>query len=124
MKERLTPARDIGKYNAYGEEGWNDELLVGESISEPSEQLRQLCQEAEAETIGRGQAGANVKKEEIERPNPRRTEADKHEDRRSLSRALDRTLYLVVKEDGKESWSLPNSWLAGKESLHTVSFEC
>lgn len=123
IKERLTPARDIGKYSAYGDEGWNDELLVGETISEPSEQLKSLCQDAEAETASRGQAGAELKKEVVERPSPRRTEADEHDDMKSLSRALDQTLYLVVKENDKEGWSLPSSCLTGKESLHTVSPE-
>jgi large subunit ribosomal protein L46 len=122
IKERRTPARDIGAYSAYGDEGWNDELLVGDRVSEPEEQTERLVKDAEVEVIERDIQGEGevVKKEEIERPMPRITEDDKNGNLRSLTRRLERTLYLVVTRDNT-LWEFPTSLLeAGKESLHTV----
>ena len=129
MKERKTPARDIGVYNAYGEEGWNDEVLVGERIAEPEEQVEALLRDAEKEgREGADSEGAVVKREVVERPMPRVTEADRVGDLRSLNRQLERTLYLVVK--GGEGlmgeaagWRFPTALLekSKHESLHTVS---
>ena len=122
MKERKTPARDIGLYNAYGDEGWNDELLVGDKVSEPEEQLERLLKDAEVEVTERDIEGGGevVKKEQVERPMPRVTEADKAGDMKSLNRALQKTLYLVVK--GREGqWVFPSAELERQESLHTVS---
>ncbi|WFD42806.1 hypothetical protein MPSI1_001456 [Malassezia psittaci] len=54
---------------------------------------------------------------------PRTTSADAQNNRRSLERALDRTLYLLVKE--KNSWRLPSSLLAADrsktDSLHQAA---
>lgn len=122
IKERKTPARDIGVYNAYGDEGWNDELLVGDRVSEPEEQLEKLLIDAEVEVKERDIQGERkvVKKEEVERPVPRVTEADKAGDMKSLNRAMQRTLYLVV-NGGRGEWGFPSAELMRQESLHTVS---
>ncbi len=125
IKERKTPARDIGVYNAYSKEGWNDELLVGARESEPEEQIEALVRDAQVEKKeGEGNEGAASKEEEIEKPMSRVTEADKIGDTKSLNRALTRTLYLVVKSGngakGRSRWGFPSSALEGKESLHTV----
>ena len=122
IKERKTPARDIGVYNAYGNEGWNDEVLVGDRVSEPEAQVEELLRDAEVEVMERDVQGEGkvVKKEEVERPMPRVTEADKSRDLKSLHRALQRTLYLVVNTGGEE-WQFPSAELARQESLHTVS---
>lgn len=123
IKERTTPARDIGVYSAYGEEGWNDELLVGDRVSEPAEQIERLVKDAEVEVKDRDTQGEGemVKKEELERPMPRITEEDKMGDLRSLNRRLERTLYLVVTRDNR-LWEFPSSELeTRRESLHTVS---
>lgn len=125
IKERQTPARDIGVYNAYSKEGWNDEVLLGAKESEPEEYVDALVREAqiEAELSEEGE-GMNKKEEKVEKPMPRVTEADKAADTKSLNRALTRTLYLVVKsgKDGKDGgrWGFPSSVLKGRESLHTV----
>ena len=121
IKERKTAARDIGAYSAYGDEGWNDELLVGDDVSEPQGQIERLVKDAEVEVKEKNvQGGAEmVKKENLEKPLPRLTAADQINDLTSLSRRLQDTLYLVVSR-GKEQWSLPNSILEKKESLHTV----
>ena len=125
IKERKTPARDIGVYNAYGDEGWNDELLVGDGVSEPEEQVESLLKDAEVEVKERGVQGEGevVKKEEVERPMPRVTEADKAGDFKSLNRALQKTLYLVVSK-GQGQWEFPSAELATQESLHTVGQYC
>lgn len=122
MKERKTPARDIGVYNAYGDEGWNDELLVGDRVSEPEEQVERLLRDAEVEVKQRDVKGEGevVKKEQVERPMPRVTKADEAGDNKSLNRVLQKTLYLVVKS-GKGEWGFPSAELAKQESLHTVS---
>lgn len=121
IKERQTAARDIGVYNAYSrEDGWNDELLVGDRLSEPDEQIERLIKDAEVEVKERDVQGEGevIKREEIEKPMPRITEADEKGDFTSLNRRLQSTLYLVVKQE-EGPWSLPSSIL-GKESLHTV----
>ena len=122
IKERKTPARDIGVYNAYGDEGWNDELLVGDKVSEPEEQLERLLRDAEVEVTERDIEGGGemVKKEQVEKPMPRVTEADKAGDMKSLNRALQKTLHLVVKSR-EGQWGFPSAELARQESLHTVS---
>ena len=109
-------------YNAYGGEGWNDELLVGDKVSEPEEQVERLLRDAEVEVKEQDIQGEGkvVKKEEVERPMPRVTDADKASDMKSLNRALKKTLYLVVNR-GKGQWGFPSAELARQESLHTVS---
>lgn len=125
IKERQTPARDIGVYNAYSKEGWNDEILLGARESEPEEQINALVREAQIEAeLGEEGEGMVKKEKAVEKPMPRVTEADKAGDMKSLNRALTRTLYLVVKsgKEGKEGgrWGFPSSVLMGRESLHTV----
>lgn len=121
IKERQTPARDIGRYNAYAKEGWNDELLMGARESEPEEQVEALLRDAEVEVPrGEGEEGAEVKKEVVAKPMPRVTEADRVGDTKSLDRLLQRTLYLVVRK-GDGRWWFPSDGLVGKESLHTVT---
>ena len=108
-------------YNAYGSEGWNDELLVGDQVSEPEKQLESLLKDAEVEVKERDiQGEAKVVKEEVERPMPRITEADKAGDMKSLNRALQKTLFLVVSR-GRGQWEFPSAELARQESLHTAS---
>ena len=119
IKARLTPARDIGIYNAYGKEGWADELLVGAKESEPSEQVEALLKDAQVET---DEDSGSAKKDKVEKPMPRTTEADRDGDTRSLNRALSRTLYLVV-QGANGGWGFPCGELAKKETLHTVCGE-
>ncbi|KAL9603462.1 MAG: hypothetical protein Q9219_001149 [cf. Caloplaca sp. 3 TL-2023] len=122
IKERLTPARDIGRYNAYSrDEGWNDELLMGAKESEPEEQVEALLRDAEVEMPkGEGEEGAEVKRQVVSKPMPRVTEADRAGNTKSLDRLLQRTLYLVVRK-GDGRWWFPSDGLVGKESLHTAA---
>jgi large subunit ribosomal protein L46 len=137
IKQRLTPARDIGRYKGYGSEAWNDELLVGDRESELQHQVDQLL--ADAEDVGKEGTGdaalagdgaeksgsatqARGKKadhEPVERPMSRITEADLKGDVKSLNRLLQRTLYLLVKnKDGQ--WTFPQDLIEKRETLHMV----
>lgn len=118
VAQRLTPSRDIGVYNAFKGEGWNDELLVGAQESEPAHQIEALLHDAET-AAAEEQSEESESDKIIERPAPRVTEADKTNNVKSLDRALQRTLYLVVK-DKNGRWVFPSSRLVGKERLHQV----
>lgn len=122
MKHRQTPARDIGVYNAYSKEGWNDEVLVGAKESDPDEQVEALLRDAELQGVGSDEIG-EAKKESMERPMPRITEADIAGDVKSLNRLLQRTLYLLVR-GGTGKWGFPTAGLVGKENLHQVRQRC
>lgn len=118
VKQRQTAARDIGVYNAYSKEGWNDEVLVGAKESEPEVQVQALLDDAEVHGTETDQLG-EAKREPVERPMPRVTEADRTGDVKSLDRSLQRTLYLLVRgKDGR--WVFPTSQLVGRENLHQV----
>jgi len=117
-------ARDIGPYNAYTKESWNDEVLVGNRDGEPETIVKKLVEEE-------GRAGEFVKEGEsgdITMAGLRRTtEADEKNDQRSLERALSRTLYLLVKrrkgnsqEKENALWGFPSAPLVGKEGLKEV----
>jgi large subunit ribosomal protein L46 len=115
-------ARDIGVYNPYDKlEGWNDELLLGDQISEPEWQANELIKDSiplpkdnEGEEVGVAPG-----QEPVQRLMPRVTEADEKRDQRSLNRLLQRTLYLLV-QNGKGDWTFPEDVLVGRESLALV----
>ena len=126
IKERLTPARDIGRYSGQGEEAWNDEVLVGAKEHDVNWQVERLLEDAEKPVAkqeassGIEEADAKTDHDAIERPMPRITEADLKGDVKSLNRSLQRTLYLLVKnKDGK--WGFPADRLQGKEQLHAAA---
>jgi large subunit ribosomal protein L46 len=118
IAERRTPARDIGNYNAYASDAWNDELLMGSKESDPEYQVEKLVDDAESTANATSQDTS--KKEEIPRPFSRVTEADKKGDLKSLNRLLPQTLYLLVQS--KEGfWKFPSSPVVGEETLREVS---
>lgn len=122
MKQRLTPARDIGRYQGYGDEAWNDEVLVGAQESRFDWQVEKLLEDAENDGRESGEVEVKgmkkVEREAFDRPMPRTTEADEKNDTKSLNRALQRTLYLLVKnKDGQ--WQFPQDRL-NEEHLHGV----
>ncbi|KAK3333213.1 39S mitochondrial ribosomal protein L46-domain-containing protein [Cercophora scortea] len=121
LKERHgVPAKDIGRYNPRGRMGWNDELLVGSRTSEPDEVTERLVRDAEMRVSEDGEVIAEDERVPVERPLPRRTEADEKNDVRRLDRALDRTLYLVVRrgEGEKATWGFPSGDVPTHENLH------
>ncbi len=123
IKQRLTPARDIGVYTPWGKEGWNDELLLGASESEPEHQMEALLKDS---IIVAPKKGETVSEDQIPpvdeslRPMSRVTEADKMNDEKSLNRLLQRTLYLLV-QDEKQNWVFPTDKLIGRESFHQAA---
>jgi len=136
-KERnYQPARELGGYNAYSDQGWNDELLVGDKLSETSTMVEALVRDSQPRAV-EGKDGKPMVVEgaesslhddnKIEMPLPRNTAADKANDRTRLDRKLDETVYLCVskqdKETGKLSWSFPAGPLEGRENLHQVCFQ-
>ncbi|KAJ5184256.1 50S ribosomal subunit L30 [Penicillium capsulatum] len=118
IEERRTAARDIGKYNAYSSDAWNDELLLGAPESEPENQVEALVQDAESTANATSQDTS--KTEEIPRPFPRITEADKQGDHRSLNRLLPRTLYLLVRSK-QGFWKFPSSPVEAEETLREAA---
>ncbi|KAH9866669.1 hypothetical protein J1614_008362 [Plenodomus biglobosus] len=121
MRQRLTPARDIGRYKGYGDEAWNDEILVGAKESEFEWQVGRLIEDAEnsgaeGEPAATGAAAKKVDREPVDKPMPRITEADEKNDTKSLNRALQRTLYLLVKNK-EGQWQFPQDKLS-EEHLH------
>ena len=134
IKERLTAARDIGRYVGYGKEAWNDEVVLGTAeaaIADPDVIRETLVQDSEQEVKRRNEEGEEeIVKVTVERPMPRRTEADERTDLRSLNRAFTRTLYLLVKGPEKKGllkgqrphgeWTFPMSELREDEPLDMV----
>ncbi len=131
-------------YSGYGDEAWNDEVLIGDRTAEPQSQVEALIRDAEGKDIvdakpvgdaetdgqqisGDEREGEGMRKDlsqqqmAVERPMPRITEADEKNDLRSLNRRLDRVLYLLVqKSDG--SWRFPQDRIYGKENLQQVRY--
>jgi large subunit ribosomal protein L46 len=138
-KGRKSAARDIGQYSGYGDEAWNDEVLVGDKTAEPDSQREALLRDAEGRTIddanlvgdkgadgeavsGDARAGEGSRKDlelQVQRPAPRTTEADEKNDVKSLSRKLDTSLYLLLKnKEGR--WRFPEGRLYSSETLNMV----
>lgn len=137
---RSTAAKDIGVYDAYAEEAWNDEVRVNDRTAEPESIVEALIRDAEGKDIvqsrpvgdaldgqavsGDAKVGEGVRKEvgvegKIPRPQPRQTQADLENDVKSLSRKLDRSLYLLVKNKAGR-WRFPEDRVYGRENLHQV----
>lgn len=142
QRARKAAAKDIGVYSGYGEEAWNDEVLVGDTTAEPSSQVEALIRDAQGKDIidakpqgdretggesisGDMREGEGVRKDvgqvAVERPVTRITDADRTNDLRSLSRKLDRSLYLLIKnKEGR--WRFPEDRVHGRENLHQVHY--
>lgn len=123
------PARELGGYNPYGELGWNDELLVGDQMSETGYMVDSLVKDAEVRAV-EGKDGKPIEAKEgseeggkVEKPLGVLTEADKTMDVRRLDRELARTLYFVVQRKNG-GWGFPAGELIGRENLHQVGLFC
>ena len=116
--------RDVGGYNAFAKDGWNDEALMEYQAGERDSIVKQLVAE---EGRGKEFAGESPRGRPEMAGLTRVTEADEKGDVRSLERALTRTLYLLVKRkraSGRDGafWSFPAGEVAGaKEGLKEVS---
>ena len=130
---RGVAARDIGHYNAYTEESWNDEALLGDKTSEESEIVKILIRdEGEGNKLGDRESevlseegGVQSSKDEM---GGLVRDLGKETDLRSLERKLDRTLYLVVRR-GETSlsgvgerarWVFPSAEILEKEGIKEV----
>jgi large subunit ribosomal protein L46 len=124
LRERHgVPAKDIGRYNPRGRMGWNDEVMMGSTTSDPADVVEQLLADAEVRVSEDGEPIPVEERVPVERPAARRTEADEKGDVRRLDRKLERTLYLVVEkkgEDGKAVWGFPTGMVPTEETLHEV----
>ncbi|KAI1132925.1 39S mitochondrial ribosomal protein L46-domain-containing protein [Nemania abortiva] len=121
FKERgRIAAKELGRYYAQGRNAWNDELLVGSTLSN-EERIRQiLLKDAELRVTEDGEEAPPEEIVPVEQPMDRITEADKTNDIRRLDRALDRTLYLIVQRtDGK--WQFPTEDVPTDENLHETA---
>ena len=123
------PARELGGYSAYSDEGWNDELLVGDKLSETETMVEALVRDSEVRAVeGKDGKAMEVKGEQkeaheggrAERPLGLTTEADQKGDQRRLDRHLQRTLYFCVQS--VRGWEFPAGTLEGRENLHQVCF--
>ncbi|KAI1340498.1 39S mitochondrial ribosomal protein L46-domain-containing protein [Xylariaceae sp. FL0016] len=113
-------AKELGRYYSQGRNAWNDELLVGSTLSNEERVREILLKDAENRVTEDGEKAKPDEVVPIERPMDRITEADKTNDVRRLDRALDKTLYLVVRgSNGK--WQFPSDHVATDESLHETA---
>ena len=112
-------AKELGRYYSKGRNAWNDELLVGSTLSNEDRVRDILLKDAELRVTEDGEPAKPDEIVPVERPMSRITEADKTNDIRRLDRKLDRTLYLVVQtEYGK--WQFPAGDATTEEALHEV----
>jgi len=121
-------ARDVGQYNAYTKESWNDEVLMGDDSANPRKIVEQLVEEEGrgSEFVTEGD-NADAKLAGLKRLTP----ADVNHDQTSLERSLSRTLYLLVRpksqSDGADAatgWRFPSGDVEEKEGLKEVCWCC
>ncbi|KAI1457124.1 39S mitochondrial ribosomal protein L46-domain-containing protein [Annulohypoxylon moriforme] len=114
------PAKELGRYYAKGRNAWNDELLVGSTLSNEERVREILLKDAENRVTEDGEEAKPDEIIPVERPMDRITEADKTNDIRRLDRKLDRTLYLIVKgSDGV--WQFPALDVPTEGNLHETA---
>lgn len=112
--------KDIGIYYPKGRNSWNDELLVGSTLSDEDRLRDILLKDAESRVTEDGDRADPDEIVPVERPMNRITEADTTNDLRRLDRKLDRTLYLVVK-NGEGVWQFPTDNVPPDEHLHETA---
>lgn len=113
-------AKELGRYFAKGRNAWNDELLVGSTLSDEGRIREILVKDAESRFTDDGEEAKPDEIVPVEKPMDRITEADKTNDVRRLDRKLDQTLYLVV-QSGNGNWSFPTDDVPTDENLHQAA---
>ncbi|RMJ12462.1 hypothetical protein CDV36_007869 [Fusarium kuroshium] len=111
-----TVAKELGVYNGKSSKAWDDELRVGDQLSDQESIVKALLKDAEARVSDDAELIAPDDVVPVEPPVDRVTEADRKGDVKRLDRQLDRTLYLVVK--GKDGWGFPADVIPKDENLH------
>ncbi|KNA97325.1 hypothetical protein FOXG_02071 [Fusarium oxysporum f. sp. lycopersici 4287] len=99
QERKGTVAKELGVYNGKSSKAWDDELKVGDELSNQETIVKSLLRDAEARVSDDA---------EIIAP--------EDGDVQRLDRQLDRTLYLVVK--GKDGWGFPADVIPKDENLH------
>ncbi|KAF8545153.1 39S mitochondrial ribosomal protein L46-domain-containing protein, partial [Trichophaea hybrida] len=108
------------KYTGFGPRSWADELLVGdESQKSEDNGYRRLVETTITGEASNVEEGVEGEEKKLDIPLPRISKADKEGDRKSLDRAMTRTLYLLVKskDRSKHAWRFPQSPVMGRENL-------
>ncbi|KAM3443957.1 hypothetical protein NHJ13734_001681 [Beauveria thailandica] len=118
-ERRGTVAKELGDYHGKSATAWDDELLVGDELSDPETTAASLLKDAQARISDDAEVIAPEDLVEAPAPLPRTTAADERNDVRRLDRKLDQTLYLVVK--GEDGWGFPADVLAESENLHVAA---
>ncbi|KAM0562281.1 hypothetical protein ACHAPJ_002729 [Fusarium lateritium] len=111
-----TVAKELGVYNGKSSKAWDDELKVGDELSDQESIVKSLLKDAEARVSDDAEIIAPEDVVPVESPVGRITEADHKSDVHRLDRQLDRTLYLIVK--GKDGWGFPADVIPKDENLH------
>ncbi|KAM0347182.1 hypothetical protein ACHAPU_005123 [Fusarium lateritium] len=111
-----TVAKELGVYNGKSSKAWDDELKVGDELSNQETIVKSLLKDAEARVSDDAEIIAAEDVVPVDPPVDRITEADRKGDVQRLDRQLDRTLYLVVK--GKDGWGFPADVIPKDENLH------
>ncbi|GKT47943.1 54S ribosomal protein L17, mitochondrial [Colletotrichum spaethianum] len=121
VKDRQgTVAKELGVYNGKASRAWDDELTVGDGLSSHETTVDLLLKDS----VMRVSDDAEIIPEEDRAPPealaPRVSEADRKRDTTRLDRAMDRTLYLVVKKQLKDGakWEFPSAGMSTEENLH------
>ncbi|EXF78014.1 NUDIX domain-containing protein [Colletotrichum fioriniae PJ7] len=124
VKDRKgTVAKELGVYNGKASTAWDDELAVGDGLSKHDKAVELLLKDA----VMRVSDDAEIIPEEDRAPPealaPRVSEADIKGDQTRLDRAMERTLYLVVRKAGrkKDVWEFPAAGLSTEENLHEAA---
>ncbi|KAF5020753.1 hypothetical protein F66182_7213 [Fusarium sp. NRRL 66182] len=111
-----TVAKELGVYHGKSSKAWDDELKVGDELSNQENIVKALLKDAEARVSDDAEVIAPEDVVPVQPPVERVTEADRKGDVQRLDRQLDRTLYLVVK--GKDGWGFPADMIPEGENLH------
>jgi len=99
------PADFFFKKGTINEKKWSNALTAAEEEGIPEDKVMEKYQESEI---------ASLKLENS------KTKADIENNVKALNRALDCTLYLIVKRNAKSDWEFPNGLLEKDEVLHEV----
>lgn len=116
-----TPTEFYFKKGSVAERRWkHEEQARSEAMKDNSTSLANAVKESQATWEKENEGLVNVAKTEtLERT----TKADVENNKKSLDRCLQRTLYLVVKKSGNEPWQFPESAVDTSEYLHEVTKE-
>ncbi|EKJ70733.1 hypothetical protein NXS19_011724 [Fusarium pseudograminearum] len=111
-----TVAKELGVYHGKSSKAWDDELKVGDELSNQETIVKSLLKDAESRVSDDAEVIPSEDVIPVDPPADRVTEADRKGDVQRLDRQLDRTLYLVVK--GKDGWGFPADVIPKDENLH------